>query len=300
MGFCRFLPHLRRPFFAPVHPDVVHLPRFLALWTGLGSWSISVSVPTAARPTQGNEGDGAVNTHPETFVALDDLGNNAPPYRPTFDFAGSFIDSSHEDIAGYPCQDGWLIQPKTRRWFGRTIRGFLSRPDALKLYELSYFSVGDILELGSHHGLSTSILARAAENSGHSRHIYSVDLDPACVEATKRTLHSMGLHRAVTTLCDDAAAAVRKFASQGKRFGLVFIDHSHEYQPVYDVCRELANITAAGAFCLFHDFNDPRNRDPDDKEYKVYQAVMDGLDQGQFEFCGIYGCTALYRATANS
>lgn len=238
-----------------------------------------------------------MHMHPETFLQLEELGvNKIPPYRPTHDFSGSFIDSSHEEITRCPLQDGWLIQPKTRRWFGRTIVGFLSQPDALKLYELAYFSAGDILELGSHQGLSSSILTRAVRNSGRPTHIYSVDLGPAYVAASRSTLRSMGLHRGVTNICSDAGAAARKFAAEGKQFGFVFIDHSHAYQPTYDVCIELAKITLPGGFCLFHDFNDPRNRDPSDTEYKVYQAVMDGLDRERFEFCGIYGCTALYRA----
>jgi predicted O-methyltransferase YrrM len=238
-----------------------------------------------------------MHKHPETFLELEKLGvDKVPPYRPTHEYSGSFIDASHEEITRYPLQDGWLIQPKTRRWFGRTIVGFLSRPDALKLYELAYFSAGDVLELGSHQGLSSSIMASAIRNSRKPRQIYAVDLGPNYVEATRSTLRATGLQQGVTNICGDATVAVKKFAAEGKKFGLVFIDHSHAYQPTYDVCRELATVTLPGGFCLFHDFNDPRNRDPADTEYKVYQAVMDGLDKEHFEFYGMYGCMALYRA----
>jgi hypothetical protein len=105
----------------------------------------------------------------------------------------------------------------------------------------------------------------------------------------------MGLQGHVTVLCADAGAAVRGFAGTPQRFGFVFVDHCHAYGPVLDVCRELGKVTAPGGYCLFHDFNDRRNSDPADPEYGVYQAVLDGLDPTRFEFCGIYGCTGLYR-----
>jgi SAM-dependent methyltransferase len=237
-----------------------------------------------------------MNTHPETFLRLDELGTRIPPYRPTFDFPGPFIDSKHRSFAECPLQDGKLIRVKNRRWFGRVIPGWLRREDALKLYELSFFANGDILELGCCYGLSTSILALASRNSGHRRRVYTVDLDCSRVETARRNLKSMGLHRDVAFQCGDGTTVVRQFAAAGKRFGLVFIDHSHEYQPVREVCQELPHIITAQGFCLFHDFNAPMNRNPDDKDYKVYQAVMDGLDPDRFEFCGVYGCTALYRA----
>ena len=58
----------------------------------------------------------------------------------------------------------------------------------------------------------------------------------------------------------------------------------------------LADVLWPGAFCLFHDFNDFRNADPAYEDYGVYQGVADGLQQGRFEFWGIYGCCGLYRA----
>jgi hypothetical protein len=93
-------------------------------------------------------------------------------------------------------------------------------------------------------------------------------------------------------------AAVREHAANRRRFAFVFIDHSHAYAPVYEVCKALDLIVAPGGFCLFHDFNDSRNRDPRDTEYAVYQAVGDGLDKQRFGFYGVYGCAGLYRETS--
>ncbi len=182
------------------------------------------------------------------------------------------------------------------RFGGAVILGWLGRAEALKLYELGYFISKDILELGSCNGLSTSILSQANHNSPYKKRIYSVDLNQSHVKITDCTLRSMGLAKDVITNCDDAVSSVKKFSSQGKIFEFVFIDHSHEYEPTYGVCRELKHIVTKGGFCLFHDFNNPRNRDPDDTEYDVYKAIMDGLDKNYFEFYGIYGTCALYRA----
>ena len=254
---------------------------------------ISLFINNDVRSTQ-------MKTHVETFLDKKDLGSKIPPYQPNFDFSGAFIDTYHQTISESSQTDNSLIQIKSRKFFGKVIPGWLRREDALKLYELAYFTKGDILELGPYNGLSTSILAKAVINSGQSKQICSVDLDSSYVKATMRNLRSMGLHKDVTVICDDAATAVKQFAAKNQRFGFIFIDHSHAYEPVYKVCRELVNITEAGTFCLFHDFNDARNNNPDNKDYGVYQAVIDGLDHSQFDFFGIYGCTGLYRVKMNS
>ena len=61
--------------------------------------------------------------------------------------------------------------------------------------------------------------------------------------------------------CGDATEFCHELSAAGTRFGFVFIDHSHAYQHV-EVCEMLADITLPGGFCLFHDYNDPRNRNP--------------------------------------
>lgn len=237
-----------------------------------------------------------MHRHPDTFLRLDELGSRIPPYQPNHAFPGEFVNASHKAISNCPLQDGILIQRKNRRWFGEVIPGWLRREDALKLYELCYFASGDILELGSYHGLSTSIIARAARDSKRPRHTFTVDISDASIGETKRHLRSLRLDRNVTPLCKDALSAIKEFTSKASRFGFVFIDHAHDFQSVHEVCQELENVVMPGAFCLFHDFNDFRNGDPDCSDYAVYQGVIQGLDQEQFEFWGIYGCTALYRA----
>lgn len=236
-----------------------------------------------------------MNIHQDSFIPLEELGDKIPRYSPTFDFTGEFINESHRFFFTCPVKEGILVQIKDHPVSGSVIEGWLRREDSLKLYEMAYFVSGDILELGSYHGLSTSILSQANHDSPHKKSIVTVELDSGNVAVTNRHLQNMGLASRVTTVCADALSAIRDFASRGRKFEFVFIDHSHAYDAVYSVCRELPEVLTDGGFCLFHDFNDPRNKDVDDKDYGVYQAVVQGLDPHRFSFYGVYGCAALYR-----
>lgn len=231
----------------------------------------------------------------ESRLPAEKLGEVIPPFRPTYPFASPYIDRTHREIGSLPLQDGALIAMKDRRWFGRVIPGWLRPADALKLYEMAFFADGEILELGSFHGLSTAILAKACRNSAPAKRVHSVDLDPNCSAATRATLRRLGLERFVTLQSQDATSALREMADSRRTFAFVFVDHSHAYQPVLEVCRLLHRILQPGGFCLFHDYNDIRNQDASDGDYGVYQAILDGLNPEQFTFYGIFGCTGLYR-----
>jgi predicted O-methyltransferase YrrM len=232
--------------------------------------------------------------HKNTFPNPENLGEVILEFQPTYDFKGNFIDSYHRFLGTSPLKNG-LIYLQDRRRSGSPIQGWLRREDALKLFEMAFFAQGDILELGSYHGLSTTILSKANHNSHHHNHIYTVDIDPECIKQTSNHLQHAGLARDVTSICADALIAVRQFIESEHKFVFAFIDHSHAYQHVYPVCLELKNIITTGGFCLFHDFNDARNKDSEDHDYGVYQAVIEGMKDNEFEFYGVYGCTALYR-----
>jgi predicted O-methyltransferase YrrM len=238
--------------------------------------------------------DSPVRSHHDAPPKPHELGTHYPPYTPTFEFDGDFVDSYHAALARAPTRDGVLIKIKDRRWLGRTIPGWLRREDALKLYELAYCCQGDILELGCAFGLSTTILARANCNSPVKKHIYSVDLGPDCVKATQQTLRRAGLDRNVTLLCGDAVDVLGSFVERGMTFGLVFVDHDHAYESVLPVCQMFRSLLNPAGHCLFHDYNDARNLDPTITGYGVYSAVHDGLSPDEFAFAGCYGCTGLF------
>ncbi len=234
-----------------------------------------------------------MNNHKESFMKLEEIGTKVPQYYPTYDFTDEFIDKWHRHFSDCPLKEN-IIQINNGN--GEVIFGWQIRQDALKLYEMGYFADGDILELGSLNGLSTVILSQANQNSPFKKQIYSVDIFQGNVESTVRNLQSLGLNNDVKTICSDATLSVKQFAKEKKQFSFVFIDHHHAYDSVYGVCCELKHIVSKGGFCLFHDFNHEGNSDESNKDYGVYQAVMDSLSKNDFEFYGIYGSTALYRA----
>ncbi|QTN30426.1 hypothetical protein HZ993_12075 [Rhodoferax sp. AJA081-3] len=103
----------------------------------------------------------AINSLPalptKSLPAMQGLGAEYPVYTPIYPRLEPWIDADHEAIAHLPV-DGALIRGD--------VQGFLRRDDALLLYELAYFAQGNVLELGSAWGLSTSILCRAIHKSG--------------------------------------------------------------------------------------------------------------------------------------
>lgn len=261
-----------------------------------------------------------MNSHPETFMPLEALGSTYPLYLPTYEDSPSagYLTPYQQRLADAPTQHALLmrlrdpgvrrraallrlqdtlVDARNARRFRGTVPGWLMHADALKLYEMAYHATGPILELGCYHGLSTSIMAHAVRDADGPARIYSVDQDPACIAATLRTLRRRNLALGCALLCDEAANATHRFAAEGLRFAFAFVDHAHTYAPVRAACEALPEAMAPGGFCLFHDFNSPYNRDPQNSDYQVYQAVTDGLDPIRFTFCGIYGCTGLYRFT---
>lgn len=100
-----------------------------------------------------------VKFYPEDFLPLEQLGSRFPLYRPTYIMDDPYINAFHSRYSTCPTE-GDLIE------IG--IRGFLRREDALKIYELAFHASGDVLEMGSAWGLSTSILCRAVADSGRS------------------------------------------------------------------------------------------------------------------------------------
>jgi predicted O-methyltransferase YrrM len=178
------------------------------------------------------------------------------------------------------------------------ITGYLRAADALKLYELAYFVQGPILELGTFHGLSASIIAAALKNSASGMPFTSVDLSESCSVLAQQNLEARGLARYATFVASEGSSYLDSAIAQQRAFDFIFVDHSHSYQHVREACTRLGQVSAPGAYILFHDFNDPRNADDARDDYGVFDAVVDEFRSGPLEFCGIYGCAALYHRPA--
>lgn len=226
-----------------------------------------------------------------TFVDVSQGESGPTPYKKTYAFEGECLNKHHALYAHCPLRDSILID------IG--IPGWLQRADALKLYELAYFSSQNILELGCNRGLSTSILAQAALDAGSKVTVHTNDIAQENIDATMKTLKERNLDTIVTGYTGDATELCQNFKNEGAEFGLVFIDHDHSYTSVREVCETLDYITAPGGFCLFHDYKDSRNFDETHPDYGVWQGVVDGLSKAEFCFYGMFGCSALFRKCAH-
>jgi cephalosporin hydroxylase len=222
---------------------------------------------------------------PMSPPTIDALGQDYPAYRPTFQFLNQYIDDDHQAISRLPVKGGLI---------STNVQGYLRVPDALVLYELAYFAKGDVLELGSAWGLSTSITARAICNSGRRGRVASVEIEPAFQLATNHAIRAARLHSFYESLPGDAAVLVDRLIACKRKFGFVFVDHDHAYEPSKLICHQLPSLLKVGGFALFHDFNDERNHS-EAKAYGVYRAVVELTGSPSFAFAGVIGCCALVR-----
>lgn len=225
---------------------------------------------------------------PESLVTLENCGQ-IRPYVKTYPFPGDAITPYHARLA------------KAR---GRTditflidigIDGFLAHAEAMKLYELAYFGTGDVLELGTYCGLSLSILARALTDSGRPGVIETCDIDPAAPERTRKVLRWLPGNDRVRFNVGDASVFLDRLIRDGRRFGMVFVDHWHGYDATAEACRRLPAVLAPGGFVVFHDYNDPAGKDPNHPD-KVCAAVTDTLGgDPRFQFHCVTASSATFR-----
>jgi predicted O-methyltransferase YrrM len=222
------------------------------------------------------------------WIDFDHLGT-AAPYRPTIH------DSQMEEQTGFKkIMSAPLGRMGVSFLINLDIDGFLARDDALKIYEMAYHSAGDVLELGTHKGLSTSIIAEAL-GEADGGNLETVDIDAAANKVARANVGSRPFSEKVTFTIQDASKRMDKLRSMGRKFGFVLIDHWHGYDATYEAASRLRDLLKPGGYVLFHDFLDPGNSDPN-HVYGVYQAVLDTLClDPEFEFVCNSGCCGLFR-----
>lgn len=139
----------------------------------------------------------------ETYLSLAELGSKPTPYKKTHEFAGDFINGNQAYYAS--CPTGAM---GIEVCIDIGVEGYLRRADALKIYELAFFSEGDVLELGTHKGLSTTIIAQALNDRGAGQpRIETVDIDQEASAVARRTLAGRpGGDRVNFNLCDAASS----------------------------------------------------------------------------------------------
>jgi SAM-dependent methyltransferase len=254
----------------------------------LAAMPISLRLPRFRQPRAAAPAPAAV-AHPRSLLTLEQTATDrraVTPFIKTYAYSGDFINEEHAGFTTCATRYGMI---------DIGIEGWLLPADALKLYELAYFAEGDVLELGTYRGLSAAVIRRAIVASGRPRKLLSIDLDPGSTRAGQAACSGQPGAGNVHFFNTSADEALTTFARAGRRFGLCFIDHSHTEADVASACALLAGVLRPGAFCLFHDYNDPRNADAGNQDYGVYQAVGRALLQPPFAAWGVYGCCGLFR-----
>ncbi|MCF8468319.1 MAG: class I SAM-dependent methyltransferase [Sneathiella sp.] len=258
----------------------------------------------------------------ETAISPDRLGRTIPNYAKTYDFPGEYINDEQKWWSECPVSgikvgvrprpdldEGPLDNPKYDK---RDIFGALRRADALKIYELAYFSNGDVIDMGTAFGLSCSISAQALEKAGGNGCIDTVDLNSTHQEFAKKAISGLPGNQRVSYHLMDGTTFLKQYRDEKRLAGFVFIDHAHTYNAVFEAAQLMDEVVAPGGFVLFHDYNDWRNSDKNDPVYAdlwakvpperleefaafgAYSAAHEGLSDA-FEFHGVFGCTGLFR-----
>jgi predicted O-methyltransferase YrrM len=128
---------------------------------------------------------------------------------------------------------------------------------------------GDVLEIGSWQGKSTSYLARGVKDSanGHlfavdhfkgnvgKEHLYNIEGDSGALkERFERNMRSLGLHDVITLIPYPSEHAYSYLADRRLRF--LFIDGDHTEAGVTRDIELFCPLVLAGGIVVFDDFDD--------------------------------------------
>lgn len=201
-------------------------------------------------------------------------------YLPSYELEGEFIDDAHR---GAPD-------------LARPLAGWLRDEDVLKLYELAYFASGPVLEVGTHRGKSTVVIATAVARAGSGVPVISLDIDAEAIADASETIAAHGLGDRVVLV----RATAGRFLARVERLRppLVFLDADHSHRGVAADLAVLRGCVPAGGLLLLHDYNDPRNDDPAEPDYGVSGAVAESWLADECEFAGVFGACGLFRRTS--
>jgi predicted O-methyltransferase YrrM len=175
----------------------------------------------------------------------------------------------------------------------RDLPGWLLDDDALKLYELAYFSPGPVLEIGTYRGKSAILMAGALRDAGREESIVSLDVDVDSLRVAMSLARERGLAERLALARGTAEGLFRAFPAMRPRF--VFLDGDHSRRGVARDLRALRDRVPVEGLLLLHDYHDARNADPAELDYGVVEAVEESWVARDCEFVGVFGCSALFR-----
>lgn len=156
----------------------------------------------------------------------------------------SSITDYHASLLDLPIEKGVI---KT------DIDGWLQPIEAHYLYKCAYESA-NILELGSYHGLSTSIIAQAKIDSGNTGTITTVDVFSKNIEKTKYNVEKIAPSVKISYNIDDAINFVVKQNQLPMPvfYDMIFIDANHTYEWMKLLTQKVKLLS--DGIMLFHDY----------------------------------------------
>jgi predicted O-methyltransferase YrrM len=135
----------------------------------------------------------------------------------------------------------------------RTIPGWLTQAQALVLWQAAGATDGIVVEIGSHQGRSTIVLAAARRAAAARAHVVAIDpfVDgPMFGGAATRDKFLANVADADVELIAERSTAVRPHWTEP--IGLLYIDGKHDYWTVRDDLRWCEHVQAGGVV-LVHD-----------------------------------------------
>jgi predicted O-methyltransferase YrrM len=203
-------------------------------------------------------------------------------YAPTYDWAGlgeewdgTFLSESHERALE-------LVE---------SIPGMLYPADAQKLYELAWHAEGPILEIGTHKGRSTVLLATAQRDSGKENLVVTMDISHDFLAEARATIAAAGLGPRVVVVQGTRGALAGALPPMTP--ALVFVDGDHTYDGVARDLAALEAIVPAGGVIAMHDFGGYEAEDP--FWIQVEAASRDSWMSRDCEDLGRAGLLGLFR-----
>lgn len=227
---------------------------------------------------------GAAKATPRATAAVDERLN--PPdvlwplgedrtYRPSWSSHGGLINDEHAGI--YDAT--------------KDLPGWQDPQDSQKLYEMAYHSGSIILEIGVYGGRSAVVELRAAlkavaDRGGTSPQFYGVDLDPAAIPRSFKSLSDAGVEK-YALLYHGTLSDFRRDIPITPT--MVFVDGDHSYEGVLADLALLHSFLAPGTPVLCHDYFGIAG---------VAQGVDESIATGFYEPGGQFAGSILLRASA--
>jgi cephalosporin hydroxylase len=192
----------------------------------------------------------------------------------------------------------WISSEQALIWQSgiKNISGWTWRADLQTLFELAYYSPGDVLEIGYNCGRSTVAIAMGLrEANDQERELVTLD-HMRCPEVVRRHLKRIYPPKLTSVIRMEST----KFLKKDKRqYGFVFVDGGHRTEQVTAELKLLHSKIVRGGFLACHDCYTHRdNPNPLESQKRVIgwvqAAVKQSISDDDWAFWGRYGACGVW------